>query len=805
MHYFKEIFVIMSSKKNYNRLKRFIQITIVILLFPFGIFSQDFVVRGFVYNKDNGEPVEFAKVLLKKKNAKEGEEPAGATTNLDGFFAFAKVSKGEYEVTVRNMEFNEISQDINVGDREILTLKFELEKPDDVKQIDQVDIYAEDRSKKTKVEISIIKLDQKGLERLPSFGAENDIVSAFAVTPGVVTTGDQGGQIYVRGGTPIQNKILLDGMTIYNPFHSIGFFSVFETELVKSADIYTGGFGSQFGGRIASIMDITYRDGNLKKHGGKFSLSPFMAKGVLEGPLAKKENRNTSTGGSYILTAKHSLLNNTSRTLYPYANNGEGMPFAFTDVYGKMTLKSDGGSKFSAFGFYNDDAVSYPTIAELNWKQMGGGINFVLVPSSNPVLIKGHLNGSNYEIYFLEEEGSQKPRTSSIGGFDLGFDFTYFLRNQSEITSGINIGGFNTNFETYNQLDRLIQAQNFNAELSAYVNMRFILGRWVFQPGARTQYYPSIPDIQFEPRIGAKYNWTENVRFKFSGGRYSQNFTSASSDRDVVQLFYGFLSAPADVQSAFTQPNGEKNDPRNGIQIAWHGIGGFEFDLSKFWSLNVEGYYKYFPKLSNINLNKLYDDIAEFNQIDDVYKKDFIIEGGYAYGVDFLLKYNKNRLYLWGVYSYGYTERWDGFDWYFPIFDRRHNVNLVGNYLFGENKNLEVSVRWNLGSGLPFTPTTGYYQGESFSGGVTTDYTTSNPNEVSILLGQLNSARLPTYHRFDVTVKKRFELENKSIIEVIVGVTNAYNRDNIFYVNRVTNEKIYQLPVLPSLSFSYKF
>ena len=768
-------------------------------------FSQDFVVRGFVYNKDNGEPIEFAKVLLIKENALDSEPPTGATTNLDGFFSFAKVLKGNYTLLVRSIEFNDFQQKISVGDKEIISLTFELEKPDDVKQIEQIDIYAEDRSKKTRVEISTIKLDQKGLERLPSFGAENDIVSAFAVTPGVVTTGDQGGQIYVRGGTPIQNKILLDGMTIYNPFHSIGFFSVFETEIVKSADIYTGGFGAQYGGRIASIMDITYRDGNLKKHGGKVSISPFMAKAVLEGPFAKKENRKASTGGSYILTAKHSLLDRTSTTLYPYANDGQGMPFSFTDIYGKMTLKSDGGSKFSAFGFYNDDAVNYPTIAELNWKQMGGGINFVLVPSSSAVLIKGHLNASNYEILFLENEGGQAPRTSSIGGFDLGFDFTYFLKGQSEVTAGINIGGFNTNFKTFNELNRLIESNQFNAELSGYINMRFIKKQWVIQPGARVQYYPSIPDIQFEPRLGAKYNWTENFRLKFSGGRYTQNFTSASSDRDVVQLFYGFLSAPSDVQSNFTQPNGNQIDPQNGLQIAWHGIAGFEYDLSKFWSLNVEGYYKYFPRLSNINLNKLYEDEVEFNQIDDVYKKDFLVEAGYAYGVDFLLKYNKNRLYLWGVYSYGFTERWDGFEWYFPIFDRRHNVNLVANYLFGENKDLELSVRWNLGSGLPFTPTSGYYQGEQFTGGVTTDYTTTNPSDVSILLGGLNTARLPTYHRFDITVKKRFELKNKTTMELIAGLTNAYNRDNIFYVNRVTNEKIYQLPILPSLSFSYKF
>jgi hypothetical protein len=126
-------------------------------------------------------------------------------------------------------------------------------------------------------------------------------------------------------------------------------------------------------------------------------------------------------------------------------------------------------------------------------------------------------------------------------------------------------------------------------------------------------------------------------------------------------------------------------------------------------------------------------------------------------------------------------------------------------YLFGKKKDLEVSARWNYGSGLPFTPTSGFYQGEPMSGGVSTDYTTTNPGKVEVLLGDINSKRLPDYHRLDITVKKNFTFKNKTNLEAILGVTNVYNRQNIFYVNRVTNEKIYQLPILPSIGVSYKF
>ena len=617
----------------------------------------------------------------------------------------------------------------------------------------------------------------------------------------MITTGDQGGQLYVRGGTPIQNKVLLDGMTIYNPFHSIGFFSIFETELVKNVDIYTGGFESKYGGRISSVMDITYRDGNRKEFGGKLSTSPFLAKLVLEGPIGKIKNDKPASG-SYIFSAKHSLLDYTSKSLYPNINDGNGLPFNFTDLYGKVTFTGDGGSKVSVFGFHNQDSVNY-SVADLNWEASGGGLNFLMIPSGSPVFIRGHVNGSNFQTTF--SESATEPRFSKIGGFDLGFDFSYFLKNESEMNYGFNINGFNTQFVTYNEVQRKIEATNFTTEIGGYFNYRYVGLRWVFQGGFRVQAYTSLNTISPEPRLGLKFNATENLRFKFSGGRYSQNFTSASSDKDVVNLFNGLLSAPTNVQDVFTNEFQQEKTVQNGLQYAWHAIVGTEYDLGNNVSINVEGYYKYFSQLSNINPNKLYEDISTFNQIADVFKKDFIIESGQSYGVDFLIKYTKDRLFLWGVYSLGKSTRWDGFTEYFPVFDRRHNVNLVGSYSFGKKKDLELNMRWNLGSGLPFTPTAGYYQAENFSGGVTSNYVTNNPSSISTILGGFNSQRLPYYHRLDITIKKHIVFKNKNVLELIGSVTNVYNRKNIFYVNRISSKEIYQFPLLPSFGVSFKF
>ncbi|HIP31314.1 MAG TPA: TonB-dependent receptor [Crocinitomicaceae bacterium] len=766
-------------------------------------YSQNFTIRGFVYDKSNGEPMPFEKVRLLSSDS---TVLTGAVTDVNGYYSISKINKGGYILKLSNALYNTITENVSVTKAEgITTVKFTLEKKKSILDIDEMQVSADSKRKNTQVLISEIRLDKKGLERIPSVGGENDIVGAFSVTPGVITTGDQGGQLYVRGGTPIQNKILLDGMTIYTPFHSIGFFSIFETELIQNTSIFTGGFDAKYGGRISSIMDITYRDGNRKEFGGKVSASPFMAKAVLEGPFSKPKDGKFSSA-SYIFSAKKSLLEYTSKPLYKRINDGGGLPFSFLDLYGKVTFKSEGGSKFAAFGFHNRDQVNY-SIADIDWKQSGGGINFLLVPSSSPIFIKGHVNGSKFTTGFNELVSANDTisRTSTIGGFDLGFDFIYFLKNEAEFDYGINLSGFNTEYLTFNELKQRIESNSFTTEIGIYFSYKHVTPRWVIQPSFRAQVYASIGTISPEPRLGFKFNATEKLRFKASGGRFSQNFTSASSDKDVVNLFNGLLTAPTDVQSTFVSLYQNEKTPKNGLQYAWHLIGGFEYDLTKKLSLNLEGYYKYFSQLSNINQNKLYPDVNEFSDVDDVFKKDFIIENGESYGVDLLLKYSGNRLFLWGVYSYGHSIRWDGDTTYFPVFDRRHNINLVGTYLFGKKKDLEVSIRWNFGSGLPFTPTAGFFENQTFNGSVTTDYTTTNSNNVSTILGTYNSERLPTYHRLDITVKKKFVFKNKNYLELVASVTNLYDRKNIFYVNRVTSEKIYQFPILPSFGLSFKF
>ncbi|HQI70022.1 MAG TPA: hypothetical protein PLT47_04680, partial [Bacteroidales bacterium] len=267
----------------------------------------------------------------------------------------------------------------------------------------------------------------------------------------------------------------------------------------------------------------------------------------------------------------------------------------------------------------------------------------------------------------------------------------------------------------------------------------------------------------------------------------------------VVNLFYGFLSGPDNLQDEF-----DGKDVTHALQKASHVIFGVEIDVLKNLTLNIEGYYKWFTQLTNINRSKVYNDSPEYSSKPDVLKKDFVIEKGDAEGVDFTLKYEYRSLYLWAVYSYGFIHRYDGYDTYYPHYDRRHNVNLVGSYNFGKALSWGINVRWNLGSGFPFSQTQGFYELLDFSGGVNTDYTTEN-GTMGIIYAKYDSGRLPYYHRLDISFNKVFYFGKNMMLDINLGVTNVYNRKNIFYFDRITYKRIDQLPIMPSLGISFKF
>lgn len=775
--------------------------TLCLLFISLISFSQSATIRGFVYNKANGEPVAFSNVYLKGTTT-------GASTDLNGYFSINKVTPGSYVLLVTNLEFDTISENITIKAGEILNKKFYSDKGGVI--LNTVDVSADMVDKIETPNVAVQKIDPVAINKLPSVG-EPDLAQYLQVLPGVVFTGDQGGQLYIRGGLPIQNKVLLDGMVIYNPFHSIGLFSVFDNDIMRNADVYSAGFGAEYGGRTSSIMDITTRDGNKKRLSGKVSASTFGAKLTLEGPL-KKLKEDGKGSSSFLLSGKTSYLPQTSKTLYPYANknNSDGLPFYYTDLYGKVSFNGNNGSKVNLFGYNFTDKVIYKDLASFNWNSFGGGSNFILIPQNSTLLIEGNFAYSQYKINYQGSVDTDK-KSSSVGGFNGGFNFLkYFGRN--ELKYGFELVGTNTTYDLQNpNLAKISYAKN-SLELGAHMKFRWLdKKKWiVLEPSFRLQYYASFNNLSPEPRLQGKVNFTKKIRMKFAGGLYSQSLMSASSDRDVVNLFYGFINGPENLPAEYKDKNNNTVTTNGVIQKSRHLVGGFEIDLFKNFEIQIEGYQKYFTQMASVNRDKLFDDTPENADKPDANKKDFIMEQGEATGLDFTAKYEKKRFYFWAVYSLTYNKRYTGntasgdvFE-YAPVFDRRHNVNLVATYTFGKKRNLDLSVRWNYGSGFPFTPTKGYYPQVDFNNQFTYDYTTANAN-LGYVPGDYNSRRLPDYHRMDISLKWLYSINEKTKLEVNVGATNVYNRENIFYYDRVRNKRVNQLPILPNVNISFKF
>lgn len=760
------------------RLKIVLAIVALLVVIRFEVTAQTGEIRGFAYDKENGEPLIFTNVFVQ-------ELMVGKATDINGFYAITKLKPGTYTLKCVALGYDTASVQITIAAGKITTQNLYVKKV--TLKLDEANVIADRQKAKNEVKISVNTVTQKELKQLPSFGGEPDLAQYLQVLPGVVFSGDQGGQLYIRGGTPVHNKVLLDGMIIYNPFHSIGLFSVFDADIIRSADVYAGGFGAQYGGRIGAVIDVNTREGNKKEFGGKVSVSPISAKVLLEGPITKFTEGGASA--SYIVSYKNSYLDKTANTFYDYAGN-DGLPFSFGDLYGKASFISANGTKLNLFGFNFNDRVNYPQ-TKYNWTSTGAGSNFYIIPEGS-TLINGAIGYSQYKMKQTEADG--KPRESSINGFNVNVNFTYFI-GKDDIKYGIEMNGFTTDYRYVNTYGRELSQQEYTTELCGFVRYKKNWGRLIFEPGMRIQAYASLGEVTLEPRLGAKYNLTDKVRIKAAGGYYTQNLMAAVNDQDVVNLFYGFLSGPDNLPKTF-----DGKEVSSALQRAWHSGAGLELDLGRHHEVNIEGFYKKFTQLTNINRDKLYDDNETSKP--EYQRTDFVIENGSSYGMDFKYKYEYRKVYLWAVYSLTYVERYDGRRNYFPHFDRRHNVNIVATYTFDKKRTWNLNTRWNYGSGFPFTQTQGYY--EKIDASATGDPLTQN-GTLGYYYTDINKGRLPSFHRLDVSLSKKMNFRKNQSLTITAAATNVYNRDNIFYFDRARFTRINQLPIIPTLGINYSF
>ncbi len=764
--------------------------------------AQSGGIRGRITDKTTASELVGATVQLQGTDY-------GTAADVEGYYDLVNIPVGNYTVVVQMLGYDSLAIPITI-DKKMSSLNFALNEA--AIKI-EIEVSAERDAEKNETRVSVFSVTAKEIDRMPSIGGKSDIAQYLQMTPGITFTGDQGGQFFIRGGAPIQNKILLDGMPIYNAFHSIGFYSIFETDVVRTADIYTAGFGAKYGGRSSAVIDIKTREGNKKRLAGNVTLTPFIASALIEAPIIKPKDEN-SPSLSFLFTAKHSYLDRTSPRLYSYANEQGILPYNFTDLFGKLSFNTSNGSRINAFGFSSTDNALFTGIADSRWRAGGGGMNFRIVPGGAKLLLDGSITYSTYNSSFVEGDSS-KERSSLINSFAGNFNFIYLMPKNQELDYGLEITSFFTDFSFTNNQGLPFEQAQTNSEVAAYIRYKARFGRLVIEPSFRAHYYASLGEMRAEPRIAGKFNITEYMRFKFAGGLYSQNLISSVDERDVVNLFVGFLGGPE--SGVFRIENGQyiKTDSR--LQTSTHLVAGMEFNLGKYATLNVEPYLKYFNQIISLNRNRL-------TSRDPAY----IAEKGSAYGVDLLAKYEKDQLYLYLGYSLGYVTRDDGVQQYMASFDRRHNINAMASYEFALNKKrqtdstavtiqkdkktkypFEVSVRWNVASGFPFTLTQGFYQWQTFDQGINSNYLQNNnsPNtELGVIYEEeLNRGRLPYYHRLDISLRYTLDMAKYSKLLFTASLTNAYNRANIFYFDRIRYNRVDQLPLMPTAAITWKF
>ncbi|GIV23435.1 MAG: TonB-dependent receptor [Bacteroidia bacterium] len=743
------------------------------------LFAQG-TIRGSIIDAE-GEPVIGAQVVLFPLQR-------GTLTNTEGLFSLTGVPYGTYRLRVTALGIDTLWQEVTIDKRHpVATLKLRAQSRSvELESVEIIESLAPARIDPTRVTVAVTPISPRQIFQLPSFGAP-DVAQYLQVLPGVVFTGDQGGQLYIRGGTPIQNLTLLDGAIIYSPFHTLSLFSVFETDILRQVNVYSAGFGAEYGGRISSVIDIRTRPGDFDRVGGRLYATPFVAGGLVEGPLWVTKN------ASWLVSARQGYIQQATPRLYPYLR--DSLPFQFQDLYGKVTF-GRGPDQLQLFGFRQTDQVDLGANGLNRWTQWGAGMTFSNLPSGTRVRIQGNFAYTRFSNTFSVFQ-EFRPRYSEIGGFNGGFMFSY-LFGPDELAYAVDVRGFSTDFLFTNALGFITQQSQSNTEFAAYVRyqkafrkeeldekgeIRFFT-RAVVEPSLRLHFYNTYGYFSIEPRLRAKYNgnrWS----LQAAAGRYTQNWVAAVSDRDVVILFQGFLTAPelaANRQLA------------HALQEAYHLTFGGEYQLGAAL-LSAEGWYKRFTQLTIINRERLFPE-----------DPPFLTEIGYAYGADLTARYQDARWSVYGTYSFQYNRRYDFRMWYFPLWDRRHTANMVATYRWGgwlqtprmRETRWEASLRWTLGSGLPFTQTLGFFEKLLFLQGSQTPYVTQQGQLAIVLSPNYNGARLPAYHRLDLMVKRRWRIADLALIEANLTVLNAYNRPNLFYIDRITARRYNQLPILPS-------
>ena len=716
--------------------------------------AQNFgTLRGFVTDTSNGEILAYATVYIQ-------DTKQGSATDTRGFYSIPSIPVGMHSVVFSFVGYVPKVVKVKIRTDKITEVSAQL-LPGSVNYNAIVKI-GEMIKKPNENDAGLYNLTGREIQIVPK-GIEADVMRSLQMIPGVKTSNDVSSRYYVRGGGSDQNLVLLDGVTIYNPYHALGIFSIIDPEIINNVQFYKGTFPVEYGGRLSSVMNIKTNDGNKYRYTGSANVSFLTGKVSLEGPIPD---------GSFILTGRKSYFGEVMKNFL----NNKTAPFDFYDLNMKLNYANDDmlkNSKFTVKTLISNDNIKYgdPKLADYSFSNNIFGIDYYQV-WEKPLYSYISLSVSNYHAAVIPNFSQASQRLNDIREFAWNNNFTFLFNSRDELGLGLQVKTFNSDLNFQNKLSNFITYSDFGANFDFYAKYKFLrFENFGLEAGVRI--CPVTLTVQpsqlLFPNVSLTYRIIPELAFKAAWGIYKQEIMAYTDDNDVVSIFEPYLIIP------------DYLSPSKAI----HYMAGFDINLSPFFSMQIETYYKSLLHIVDINQNKVFAS-----------DPDLISTNGESYGLEYTAKYSDEKLFA----SVGYTLAWAfmGIDAvrYYPRYDSRHQIDLLVGWDFGAG--WKASAVWTLNTGRPYTQSTGFYD-KTYIENFWDQFLTLEPTKAYALLDGKNAARLPVYHRLDMSLSKEFVLFfMKMTLEA--NIINVYNRQNIFYFDRSTGERINMLPFLPTVS-----
>ncbi len=751
-------------------------------------------ISGFVRDDATGEPISYANVFFTGTSL-------GTATNSDGYFVLVNLSPGAYEINVSMIGFGLYKETVSLKIDESVRLNIRMKK--EVLQASEITVSGVRQQFKKSVESSTVILDLRDIRNAPAF-VEPDVFRTLQMLPGVQTTSDWSSALYVRGSTPDQNLLMLDGITVYNPYHLGGIFSTFNADAIKEADFRAGGFPARYGGRMGSILNIINREGNTEKVSGSGNISLISTKALLEGPLPKWRNIK----GSWMISGRRTYFDKIIEQF-----TSEEFPYYFYDYQLKINTDIGDNNRLTYSRFYGRDILMFrfsdsesgddgnmrQSDFNINWPwgNKTNGLTWRWIATPN-VIVKTFLARSEYNFNmnfnggdeFISQSDSMAldgtiisyQDTSSIA-WGLRFsdtiedntletEVTWILSEDHKVSTGFHIKDidfilaqhFDLTMETLDTTFTPLNMNDSTREISVYIEDKWKLTPSImYQVGARATHYSLHDSIHIEPRIGLKYNLNEDFSIKVNWGRYHQFLTIANPQDENFRIVDFWMGIPRDKKASISE----------------HAILGLEYLSYNNILYRIEGYYKDFDNL----LTQKEDDF-ETEESDTTITTNAINEfwdtDAYAYGLELLVKKSSGRFTGWLGYTYAKTfYHTDQFGWFQPVFDRTHTLNMVSN--FKVNERLKMSMSVTTSSGNPYTPIMGRIYTFQQNLKDSLNWITSD----NYLVGDKNSERHGKYFRIDTgldfTNRSFFGLFEYDWYLQVINVSNHNNVMQYFY------------------------